>query len=343
MVTEPVTGNRSAQSSSQHVARLLVEEARWAPSVHNTQPWWFSFRGPRISLHADVDRRLDVADPDGREMYISCGAALLTLRLGARHRGYEPEVSELPEVDRPHLVADLSLARPVPGANRERFLYQQIRRRRTHRGAFREDQLSASLLSRLRDAAYHEGAALRVVADTPTRIALAALTEAAEQVQRLDPAYGAELARWSLAPGSRRDEGIHPTAYPRTAEQVEPHYPMRDFARGQGWGVPATESAPAPPQPGASGVVAVLTTGGDEPADWLHAGQALQRLLLHASAEGVSAAFHTQPLEVPELREFVATRFCDGARPQLLLRLGRADAATASPRRTAEQVMIAEP
>jgi hypothetical protein len=69
--------------------------------------------------------------------------------------------------------------------------------------------------------------------------------------------------------------------------------------------------------------VALLTTRTDRRADWLRAGQALQRILLRATAEEVSAAFHTQALEVPELREFIRVRFSDGAHPQMLLRLGR--------------------
>ena len=48
----------------------------WAPSVHNTQPWWFSADGQEISLHADAGRQLLAADPRGREMMISYGAAV---------------------------------------------------------------------------------------------------------------------------------------------------------------------------------------------------------------------------------------------------------------------------
>ncbi|WP_433461742.1 nitroreductase family protein [Spirillospora sp. CA-128828] len=36
------------------VVREAVEDAAWAPSVHNTQPWRFSVRGSRISLRADA-------------------------------------------------------------------------------------------------------------------------------------------------------------------------------------------------------------------------------------------------------------------------------------------------
>jgi hypothetical protein len=61
------------------VARY-VAAAVWVPWVHNTQPWRFTARGQQISLCGDAERQLRVADPDGREMMISCGAALFTAR-----------------------------------------------------------------------------------------------------------------------------------------------------------------------------------------------------------------------------------------------------------------------
>src|SRR5580700_9457070 len=54
------------------IARYVVTQAVWAPSVHNTQPWRFTADCRQISLYADFDRGLPVADPDGREMMISC-------------------------------------------------------------------------------------------------------------------------------------------------------------------------------------------------------------------------------------------------------------------------------
>ena len=58
-------------ATGEEVAAFVIAAAVWAPSVHNTQPWWFCADGQEISLFADATRQLMVADPGGREMMIS--------------------------------------------------------------------------------------------------------------------------------------------------------------------------------------------------------------------------------------------------------------------------------
>jgi len=246
-------------------------------------------------------------------------------------------VELLPDPDKPHLLADIGFGEAVPESVENRRLYDEIRRRRSHRGVFRDLPIGTHLQAQLTAEAAREGAQLRVAIAHP-RIALAALTEAAEQVQRMDPHAARELARWAPRPDSLRPEGVHHTAYPSQPGHSEPHYPTRDFSRSQGWGIPGTTS-PA----GITGLVTVLTTHQDTRNDWLAAGQALQRTLLRASAEGLSAAFHTQALEVPELREFIRTHLCAGEYPQVIMRLGAPPVESESVRRPVHQMMKEEP
>ncbi len=39
----------AAPASPDQVATFLIDAASQAPSVHNTQPWWFGVRGSRLT------------------------------------------------------------------------------------------------------------------------------------------------------------------------------------------------------------------------------------------------------------------------------------------------------
>jgi hypothetical protein len=329
----------SKPETAEEIARYLVAQAVWAPSVHNTQPWRFTASGSQqVSLHADVSRRLAVADPDGREMMISCGTALFTVRLTLRSLGYIPETSVLPDPGQPELVARVSWRERAPADEFERRLSGHVLTRRTHRGAFDPEPMPPGTLAALRSGAAREGAALRIVADDGRRAALAAAVQTAEHQLRQDGERLRELARWTPAPGSASRDGVPATSYPARAEHTDPYFPGRDFARGHGWGVPPLSTATSHR---AAGVTGLLTTTTDGPADWVNAGQALQRIMLTASTCGAAVALHSQPLELPWLREFIRTELSDSAYPHLVLRVGLVTQVAVSVRRDPGDVLFA--
>ncbi|MFG3436471.1 Acg family FMN-binding oxidoreductase [Nonomuraea sp. NPDC047897] len=293
-----------------------LEAARWAPSVHNTQPWSFAVSGDEISVRADVDRKLRMGDPSGRELLISCGAALFTIRTALRCEGFEPIVRVLPDPDRPSLVATVTLGGPVEVDEHTRDLGRQIERRRTHRAGFTDLPVPDRLLDALTREARAEGAKLTPVGSPEAVEIVAALTRAAQEAQSADRVLTLEVIRWARPPGSARTDGVPADAYPRTAPHTDPHFPQRDYAWRHEWGVEGGQEQTA------TGVVALLTTRGDTREEWIAAGQALQRVLLLACAHGVSAAFHTQALEMYHLREFLRQEVCGHEYPQMIMRLG---------------------
>jgi len=340
MNTPPSPADRLAgpeRTTSEEIAAQVVAAAVWAPSVHNTQPWWFGAHGQEISLYADASRQLGVADPVGREMMISCGAALFTARLALRSLGYIPETCVLPDPGQPSLVARVGWQRRADPAEYEQQLFRWVRQRRTHRGGFGPLPLAPELLTALQAGAGRDGALLRIITGEGSQAALAAVVEMAERTMRLDGAYVQELSSWVSPPGSTRADGVPATAYPARPERTDPYFPGRDFAHGRGWGVPRFSFAAAS---GSAGVVCLLATEADGPADWVNAGQALQRVLLASATCGVAAALHSQPLELPWLRDYIGAHWCDGTYPQLLLRLGTVAQAAASVRRAPSSVLF---
>ncbi|GAA4208821.1 nitroreductase family protein [Streptosporangium oxazolinicum] len=299
------------------VVRRAVRAATWAPSVHNTQPWSFGVDGDEIALRADSDRRLRLCDPSGRESLISCGAALMNVRLALRALGYEPRVRVLPDPDRPALLATVRPGVAMMADVEARLLYGEVERRRTHRAGFTRLPVPEPLLEVLVAEAGGEGARLTPVRSEVAVRVLAAVTCAAQDVQSQDRLLSLEVVRWARPPGSSRGDGVPAEGYPRVPRRTRPHFAQRDYAHGHPWGSDADQFLSV-----STGVVAVLTTKGDSRQDWIMAGQALQRVLLRASAHGLSAAFHTQALEMFHLREFLRQELCSQEYPQMIMRLG---------------------
>jgi hypothetical protein len=330
-LTEAVRNVTGANGTDEDAALILAKQVGYlagvagrAPSLHNTQPWRFTVSGDAIELYADASRQLMV-DPGGRQMLISCGAALYGLRLAVRSLGYLPEVELLPAhpVRRP-----LGRVRPGPAAPmtaQERNMLAAVLHRHTHRGPFEALPLPAGLVTQLRDDALAEGAMLAEITPGPVREGLMALVADSGRRQDRDPRSRAETWWWSRDVASTDREGVPARAFPATPGREADRLPQRDFDLGRGIGLlPAGGPAPA--------VTAVLFTPGDSPRDWLHAGQALYRLLLRAASRWVFASLNTQPLEDARTRALIADRLALPGAPQMLLAFGVSRTARPTPR-----------
>ncbi|MFF4775973.1 Acg family FMN-binding oxidoreductase [Microtetraspora fusca] len=311
--------------------QYLLVAAEQAPSVLNTQPWRLRTSGHDMAeLLCDPSRRLRVSDPRGRSMHLSCGAALFNLRLAVRIGGHRPAVSLLPDPDEPELLASIRMTESTPANATERSLYSAIRVRRTNREPFEDRMIPPSVMAGLRIAATREGANLVPLDAEASGELLEQVALADDEIAR-DKRYLAELAAWTA--GRALFDGV-----PRHVHGPRPDRdpaPVRDFGlghRGRDRRVDRFESRPQ---------LAVLTTRGDRPGDWLHAGQALQRVLLMATCHGISASFLNQPLDLRDMRGRTDPRHARG-HAQMIIRLGYGPVVPRAPRRPANELLLQE-
>ncbi len=319
----------------------VVEAAVLAPSVHNTQPWRFAVHaGPAstgsIDLYADRSRLLAVADPNGRELYISCGAAIEFARVAARSLALECRVQLLPETsDEDHLARLAFEGEELPTAT-DLALAQAIPKRYTERGRFEDRPIPDALVERLRECVVPYDAFFKVLGPGGEETAAAVLLAMADEIETSSADYEAEAAGWT------REEPGRPDGVPAYLERQKmsgraSSFKLRGFGAETGRAVPPAEEAPPPPE---HPLVALLGTPGDDYYYWLQAGRALGRLLLTAAAEGVAASPMTQVLEVEATRELLSHELDLVGHPQVLLRLGYASGRPSTPRRPLEEVLV---
>jgi nitroreductase len=305
----------------------LLAAAVAAPSIHNTQPWRFRLdpHDQVLEVHSAPERTLPLTDPLHRAQYLSVGAAVFNLRLAALHLGRRPEVTLLPDLHNPGLLATVRLTSPLGADDQpsDPGLHEAIARRHTSRMPFTGRPVPEPIVAEMTSAAHAAGARLHVPDIARTR-RLLRLTAAAEARNLAHPDRTAETLTWITAPGRDAPYGIPVTALgpPDAGRRI----PMRDF------------TGPIPPgrRPALwferHVQLALLWTAHDRREDWLRAGQALQYVLLTATAHGLRTSLLHQGMEWPDLRAAMALPRHTRCHPHMVIRFGYGPDGTGTPR-----------
>jgi len=212
VITVPVEPRRRRIPIPADQVSYLIATAARAPSVHNTQPWRFRVTADALELYTDPARRLR-ADPQGREMVISCGAALFGLRLGIRSLGFMPLIEILPTPGRRMLLARARFGSPRQIEPSEREMLAALPHRHTHRGPFSAEPLPAGLLASLLHDAAAEGATLSLLDRGRGYERLVDVINTSRRRQDLDRGMRADIQDWTRGPGSRARDGVPANAF----------------------------------------------------------------------------------------------------------------------------------
>ncbi len=294
-----------ARGSLAERLRFLVRYAVLAPSPRNTQPWSFAIEGQRVDLRADLSRRLNVADPKARDLYVSLGCALENLLVAGAHFGLRAQIEYFPRAGNEELVAQVWFAEAGAPAPRKGTpmrpagaLFGAITRRRTQDASGDTPPLSSRALAELRAYAKDKdaGVSLLLTQDAALRRAVEGMLVRAGTVAHADNFYLQELA--SCPPQRERS---------------------------------AFDGVPA---------FGLISAAKDERLAQVKAGQLLERLALRSTLLDLCLQPLSMLLDFQEIATVFSKLFRGGSVPLAPFRIGaRGPTTPPAPRRSVEEVL----
>jgi nitroreductase len=289
--------------------RIAVDLACRAPSVHNSQPWQWKYADGQLDLYTDSGRLLASADPSGRQMVISCGAALNHLQTALTALKWSAGIQRVPEGPHSGHLATIRFRHDARPQSHDFDLLAAIRHRHSDRRPFGPVSVKTPLPSHLDDLVQRYGVHLTVLGQH-ARPSLAEATEITAAARKYDSAYQTELHWWA---GHSLPQGGIPADALATADNRDRVDIGRRFPVGRD-------------NSGTTGIdrstVLVLSSDTDGRGEWLRTGEALSALLLEATVAGLSTCPLTHMTELRQGRDIIRGLIPDRGVPQALVRVG---------------------
>jgi nitroreductase len=306
-------------------ARALSDAATvagHAPSIHNTQPWRWRLTDNQLDLYLDHSRGLEVTDPDSRLAILSCGAALHHALVCLAAVGWHAVLARLPNPEHPDHLAELRLDHRIPVTPAARRHLQTIGLRHTDRRPTTSHPIDEGRLHAIVSAVESADTGLHLLRpDQVYDVATAA--DHAQRAEADDAAWQAELSYWT---GGTRpmSSGIPDSAIGDRPQQTT--VPGRDFGHHGLMPISAAHQNAA--------AFAILYGPGDDPLDWLRAGETLSAAWLTATELGLSVVPLSATVELDVTREQIRRLLAGLGHPQLVLRFSTSDPAGTAPPHT---------
>lgn len=303
-------------------AKFLAKLGHLAPSSHNTQPWRFRIdtEAHTITILADRTRVLPESDVVGRQTAVSIGCVLENMIAAAEALGMSVRVQMFPvektalapgktgfePTPLPLVSLGLSPAAPIEAPG---IPLSAIRSRKVLRTEFDPSKEVDDRTLKELDAAMPRfpGVTLHTVTDPIRRLAIAEFQGQADGYVLNSPRFARELGAWLYGNTEERGDGMPGNTFgfddaqaDRIHEGLLGKRPLEpeDMLRFSLGGKVGFEKSP---------LIGFLTTSGDEIADRINAGRALEHLWLMLEARGYAVAIHAAIVEVRLINRIFAT------------------------------------
>ena len=290
----------------------IIELARFAPSVHNTQPWIIRLEEDVIIVSVDPEHRLVDGDPTGRQTIISLGIFIEAISISAADLSFAVQNVWLENGE-----AHLQLSQSKKKVNVSHLL-QALKTRTTDRSIYDPAKLSIEMEQRITKVPGKIKAKVWVLTDQKAIEEVAVLTAKGIGVALSNPQFREELSHYLVQPWSAKQRGISTSSLyiPKLLAVCEP------VLIRLGIGLGAEVALERKRWLSASAVV-LITTPGDVADYWFAAGRAYLHVALTIEELGLSQATSAATVEASNYHEDIEGLVHTAQRLQSVLRIGK--------------------
>ncbi len=308
----------------------ILDIARLAPSVHNTQAWVVKHHDNSLIVSVDPAHQLGDGDPTGRQTIISLGIFCESIILAAASVGLKAGTINLQ--DRGTVIISFVAAPIQPDALKA---CENLRNRASDRSIYRHVDINPLLVESLEDCSVAQKTTVRVSTNTAIIEQVASLTGKAINVALSSPGFRLELSQYLVVPGSRKLRGIAVGSLyinPLIAR-------LQPFMLRHGINMGAEVKLERQRWQSASAVL-VITAPGDVPKYWLEVGRTYLQVSLAIEKAGLSQATSAAIVEASNYHDDIEASFRTHERILAVIRIGAgSNKRKYSPRISAEAIL----
>ena len=292
----------------------IIEIARLAPSVHNSQPWLVVVNHDVVTVKIDSAHKLKDGDPTGRQTVLSLGIFTEALCIAAESLGFCHTSIQFKNGEATVKLRELKKINPNIYT-----LVGLLKSRATDRSIYEHIALSDKTVRSLSRHSLKLGKTkIWILRDKNSLERIADWTAHGIGVAMSSESFRLELSHLMVGPWSKRRRGIS------TSSLYIPH-PLSDI---EPWlvrlGIGLNSEVKLEKRRWLSASADVLiTTQGDMPEYWFAAGRTYLRVSLAIENEGLSQATSAATVEASNFHEDVEKLLGTNQRLQAVIRIGK--------------------
>lgn len=288
----------------------ILELARFAPSVHNTQPWIVAVRDDNILIQIDQKYRLEDGDPVGRQTMISLGIFSEAVVIAARK--YNLLLKQVTLSD-----AGVALRFGFFESKTDNTYADLIRKRVSDRSVYKRIAISPEMVTALENSDQQKGIGISVRTDPEFIARVSDLTARGIAIALSNPGFRKELSKFILPARSIKKRGISvKNLYiPKIRSMFEP------LLLRFGWKLDKEAIIEKERWNSASGIICI-TSQSDMPRAWFDAGRTYLQVALLVEKLGLSQATSAAAVEASTYHHDLEQMLGTTRRLQCVIRIG---------------------